>query len=145
MAQSENRLNLDELSTLVDTPRRTVRYYIQRGLIDPPLGVGRGSHYDSRHIEQLLEIRKWQNAGVSLERIAELLSANAEDAPPPRPRQAGDVAVWSHITVAEGVEVLIDPQRAGLSPDQVRSLAAGVTAVYQEVVSSHETKECTNV
>jgi len=58
-------------------PRRTTRYYIQIGLIDRPEGVGRGAHYTTRHLEQLLEIRKWQQVGLSLERIRELLAVPA--------------------------------------------------------------------
>ena len=59
---------LDELATLADLPRRTVRYYIQIGLVDRPEGAARGAFYTRRHLEQLLLVRKWQLAGLSLER-----------------------------------------------------------------------------
>lgn len=136
MNEPDRRFTLDELSTLADLPRRTLRYYLQRGLIDPPLGVGRGAHYTTRHLEQLLELRKWQQAGLSLERIGELLRTEGEDGaplPPPRPRRPGSVEVWSHLVIDEGVELLVDPQRAGLSPEQVRALATGVMALYQQL------------
>lgn len=139
MEDSGKRFTLGELSTLVELPQRTVRYYIQRGLIDAPLGVGRGAHYDARHIEQLLEIRKWQNAGVSLERIGDLMKASDDvPVPPVPPRKPGDVSVLSHILVAEGVELTIDPQRAQLSPEQVRALAAGVAKLFEEVVEGSD-------
>lgn len=73
MKQSDRTFNLDELSSLTEQSKRTIRYYIQIGLLDKPTGVGRGSHYTTQHLNQLLEIRKWQQAGLSLERIQELL------------------------------------------------------------------------
>ena len=41
---------LDELATLAELPRRTVRYYIQCGLVDRPQGIGKGALYTERHI-----------------------------------------------------------------------------------------------
>ena len=131
---------LDELAGLVDLPRRTVRYYIQIGLIDRPAGVGRGAHYGPRHAEQLVAIKKWQAAGLSLERIRELLAPQGEAGlvPPLRPRQAGTVEVWSHLVVADGVELTLEPTRAGLTPEQVRELAQGVMALFHQIRSSQE-------
>jgi hypothetical protein len=57
--------SLDEISVLAELPRRTVRYYIQCGLIDRPQGIGKGAFYSERHVEQLLLVRKWQLAGLS--------------------------------------------------------------------------------
>ena len=80
---------LDEIAALAELPRRTVRYYIQSGLIDRPQGVGKGAYYTRRHVEQLLLVRKWQLAGLSLERIGELLKQQAAGPLPPTPRRAG--------------------------------------------------------
>ena len=123
---------LDELATLADLPRRTVRYYIQLGLVDRPVGETRAAHYLSGHLEQLLQIRKWTAAGVSLERIRELLSGE----PPPvpqRPRGAGSVEVWSHLVITDGVELTLEPSRAGLAPEEVREFFRGVLALYENI------------
>jgi len=120
------------LATLADLPRRTVRYYIQLGLVDRPVGETRAAHYLPRHLEQLLQIRKWTVAGVSLERIRELLSGE----PPPvpqRPRGAGSVEVWSHLVVTDGVELTLEPSRAGLAPEEVREFFRGVLALYENI------------
>ena len=37
--------------------------------------------------------------------------------------------------MAEGVEVVIDPGRAGLTPEQVRALVRGVMAVFAAVTA----------
>jgi DNA-binding transcriptional MerR regulator len=135
MSAEYRTFNLDELSSLTELPKRTIRYYIQIGLIAKPTGVGRGSHYTSRHLAQLLEIRKWQQAGLSLERIQALLQAvEADSMPlPPTPRRPGTVEVWSHLVVDEGVELTIEPGRAGLSPEQVRALSRAVLHAYQTI------------
>lgn len=97
---------------MAELPKRTVRYYIQLSLVDRPIGETRAAYYTAHHLDQLLQIRKWTQAGVSLERIAELLNG----APPPvpaRPRGPGTVEVWSHLVVADGIEVTLEPGRVG--------------------------------
>jgi DNA-binding transcriptional MerR regulator len=123
---------LDDLCALAELPKRTVRYYIQLGLVDRPIGETRAAHYTSHHVEQLLLIRKWTQAGVSLERIGELL----HDAPPPvppRPRGPGTVEVWSHQVIADGLEITLEPSRAGLTPEQVREFFRGTLALYRDI------------
>lgn len=129
---TETTHSLADLCALLELPRRTVRYYIQIGLVDRPDGETRAARYGARHVEQLLRIRKWTAAGVSLERIRELLHGEPPDVLPRAPA-AGTVEVRSHITVAAGVEVVIEPGRAGLSPQQVRQLLRGVMALHAEI------------
>ena len=124
--------SLDELCTLAELPRRTVRYYIQMGLLDRPLGETRAARYTGRHLEQLLQVRKWADAGVSLERIRELLHG-APPPVPPRPRGSGTVEVWSHLVVADGIEITLEPGRAGLTPEQARAFFKGVLALHQNI------------
>ena len=132
MTSMEPSYALSDLCVLVDLPPRTVRYYVQIGLVDRPEGETRAARYSASHLEQLLLIKKWTAAGVSLERIRELLQG--EQAPvPPRPRAIGSIEVKSHLTVADGVEMVIEPGRAGLSPEQVRQLVKGVMAVINQV------------
>ena len=129
---------LDDISALAELPRRTVRYYIQSGLIDRPQGVGKGAYYTQHHVEQLLLVRKWQLAGLSLERIGELLKQQAAGPLPPTPRRAGTVEVWSHLVVADGVELTLEPGRAGLTPEQVRAFFRAVTQAYAQIHESEE-------
>ncbi len=126
------RYSIDELSTLAGMTPRTVRYYIAEGLLDRPEGEKRGAHYLPRHLEQLLQIRRWTEAGLSLERIREHRAGALED-PPPRPLRPGAVEVWSRVMLADGLELHLEPTRAGLSPEQVRALVGEVTAAYRRV------------
>lgn len=123
---------LDELCSLTDLSKRTVRYYMQIGLADRPDGETRAARYGSRHLEQLLQIRRWTQAGVSLERIRELLSGEGAVVPE-RSRWAGSIEVWSHLVVADGVEVNLEPGRAGLTPEQVRQFYADVMSAFKKI------------
>lgn len=145
MKEDGLQFTLDELSALVEMNKRKVRYYIQKGLVDRPDGSGKGAFYGHRHVEQLLTIRKWKDAGVSLERIQELLGREQQQegapgriVPPPRPRKAGAVEVWSHLTIADGIEVQIEPQRSGLSPEQIRALCRMIMQAYEQVQQGEE-------
>ncbi len=130
--KEEKQFSLTDLSMLVDLPSRTIRYYIQAGLLEKPLGKGRGAHYNARHADQLIQIKKWSDAGLSLERIGELLNGQVVDIPS-KPRKPGDIEVWSHLYIADGVELKIEPMRAGLSPEQVRALSKQVMDAFEAV------------
>jgi DNA-binding transcriptional MerR regulator len=132
------RLSIDQLATLTGLTARTVRYYIQQGLVSRPEGAKRGAYYERRHLEQLLLIRRWTDAGLSLDRVRELIGGRTgRPAPPPRP--PGSVEVWSRVTVADGLEVHLEPGRAGLTPEQVRSFIRGVAALYRQTRSEQNT------
>ena len=134
----QQTFTLNEIASLAELPRRTVRYYIQTGLVDRPQGLGKGAFYTQHHVEQLVLVRKWQLAGLSLDKIGDVLKQQASGPLPPTPRRAGTVEVWSHLVVAEGVEVNLEPGRAGLSPEQVRAFFRGVTRLYQQVQESED-------
>jgi DNA-binding transcriptional MerR regulator len=135
---TERSLSLDQLCILAELPRRTVRYYIQIGLVDRPIGETRAAYYTDSHLQQLLTIRKWTDAGLSLERIRELLEGADPAVPPPRPRKAGSVEVMSHLIVADGVELVIEPGRAGLKPEEVRNLFKRVLAAYADIIKEQK-------
>ena len=124
--------SLDELCTLTDLPKRTVRYYMQMGLVDRPIGETRAAHYLTAHLDQLLKVKQLSDAGISLERIAEI--QNGEELPiPPKPRKPGDIQVKSHIHVAPGIELQISPEEADMSPEQIRALVKAVMKTIQEI------------
>ena len=131
-ADPNRQYSIDEIASLCGVTPRTVRYYIAEGLLERPQGEKRGAHYLQRHLEQLLLIRRWTEAGLSLERIAELIAGAPQD-PAPRTVQPGTVEVWSRITLADGLELQVEPGRADLSPAQLRAFVKEVTAAYRRV------------
>lgn len=140
MSNIEQQHSISELCILADMPLRTLRYYVQAGLVDRPDGSTRGAKYGAKHLEQLLLIKKWSASGVSLERIRELLHGEAAPVAA-KARKAGAIEVCSHLFVADGVEVVIEPSRASLAPEQVREFARGVMALFASITSAQGTDE----
>jgi len=134
----DRRYSADELATLANVPRRTLRYYIQLGLVDRPIGETRAAHYTWHHLHRLLEIRRLTEQGFSLERAQELLSGQAEAPAAAAAPRAGSIAVQSHIHLGPGVELVIEPERAGLSPTQLRRLAREALAAYARIADATE-------
>lgn len=127
---------LSELCALVDLPVRTVRYYVQAGLVDRPVGETRAARYGKKQLEQLQLIKKWTTAGLSLDRIRELLKGEELEVPE-RGRRRGTLEVVSRLTIADGVELVIEPSRAGLSPEMVREFSRAVMSLYDQITEQH--------
>jgi DNA-binding transcriptional MerR regulator len=105
---------------------------MQMGLVDRPIGETRAARYLTAHLDQLLKVKQLTDAGISLERIADI--QNGEELPvPPKPRRPGDIQVKSHIYVAPGIELQISPQEADKSPEQIRALVKAVMKTIQEI------------
>ena len=123
---TNDRFAVGELADLGGVSRRTVRYYVQEGLIPPPLGVGRGDHYGREHLDRLLQVKALQEAGRSLDEIRQLLGDGAASGmraavavAMPLPRE-----VWRRVTVAPGVELHVSDDVRLPSPARLQELAA---------------------
>jgi DNA-binding transcriptional MerR regulator len=69
---------LDELAAAAGVSGRTVRYYVQRGLLPAPQFRGRDTAYDEEHLLRLQAIRRMQDQYLPLDAIqAELARALA--------------------------------------------------------------------
>ena len=132
---------LQELCVLADLPVRTVRYYISIGLVDKPQGETRAARYTSSQLEQLLLIKRWTAQGLSLDRIRELLQGEVQDITPPRPRRPGAIEVCSHLLIADGLELVIEPSRAQMSPEQLRRFARLVIQAHAQVMQPDKVEE----
>lgn len=122
---------IEELCTLTGVARRTVRFYTQKGLLAPPQGERRGAYYTRQHLEQLLLIRKWQAAGVSLERIGRLLKGETMNGALAAV-EPGTIEVWSRITLRPGLEVHLEPGRLGLTSEQTQALLHHLATIVAE-------------
>jgi DNA-binding transcriptional MerR regulator len=123
----------EQLSQLTDIPKRTIRYYIQLGLVDRPIGETRAAHYVSAHLEQLLRVKKLAEAHVSLERIRQVMDGEIE-APPASVRKPGSIEVKTHLHVMPGVEIQIAAEEASMSPEQMRMLLREVMSAIDRVM-----------
>ncbi|MDQ2931743.1 MAG: MerR family transcriptional regulator [Gemmatimonadota bacterium] len=92
--------DLLELCDLADVTPRTVRYYIQQGLLPSPDSKGRGSRYDPAHLERIQLIKRLQGKHLPLAEIrtqlAELSDASvaALVAQPTFPEKSGSALAY---------------------------------------------------
>ena len=70
---------LDELCTLTDLPRRTVRYYVQRGLLPAPEFRGPDTAYGEEHLHRLKAIRVLQERHLPLDAIEATLASRSPE------------------------------------------------------------------
>lgn len=134
--ETSERYSIGELSELTGLSRRTIHYYVQRGLLPPPEGGGRGHYYTAGHVEQIRRIRAWQDAGTSLDRIKASLSAGdeAEKFADPAPVRRPGPAMWVRLPVVPGVELGLQAGRFRLSPARLEQLAEAVAELCGEII-----------
>lgn len=116
------RYGIEDLASLGGVTRRTVRYYVQEGLLPAPLGLGRGRHYGPEHVERLLAVKALQERGLTLEEV------RAEVARPSRARAALPAepvvtSAWRRIELAPGVELSVRADRKLPPASRLRELA----------------------
>ena len=98
--------DLADLSHRADVSQRTVRYYIQQGLLPSPETRGPGAHYGQEHLDRLRLIRRLQKEHLPLaeirRRLAELgpreIRRLAEEAPA---RKRGDARDYIRSVLSE--------------------------------------------
>ena len=116
-----------ELAERGGVSRRTVRYYVQEGLIPPPHGLGRGAHYDEEHLARLLEVKGLQEQSLSLTKIREVLRrprarGRAADAPTETGRFLASRSLswpapgrppshWTRLELLPGIELQVQQGR----------------------------------
>jgi len=69
----DRKYTIQEFSELTGFSIRTIRYYVQEGLIDPPAGRGRGGFYFDSQLNQLKLIKSLQEKGMKLSSIIQYL------------------------------------------------------------------------
>jgi DNA-binding transcriptional MerR regulator len=74
----EKKYTIEEISSLTGFSRRTIRYYIQEKIIEPPPGRGRGGFYYDSHLSDLLKIRSLQEKGLNLNSIKNILKGTEQ-------------------------------------------------------------------
>jgi DNA-binding transcriptional MerR regulator len=73
------RYTARDLAARAGVSERTVRFYVAEGLLPPPVGRGRGAHYEQAHLTRLRLIRALQKGGGALETVRDYLDELGED------------------------------------------------------------------
>jgi DNA-binding transcriptional MerR regulator len=99
---------LRELGAESGVPERTIRFYISRGLVDPPLRGGRGAAYGAGHKARLEAIKKLQAKGMMLAEIAHAIAlASSEPVLPAPALSLPGPDVWRSYHIAADVMVMV--------------------------------------
>lgn len=133
----EARYGIEELAALGGVTRRTVRYYVQEGLLQPPLGIGRGRHYGPEHVVQLQAVKALQERGLSLDEVrAELERGSGRRRAAAMAASLGEPRVtrsaWTRVEVVPGVELHVSGQRRLPPPGRLRELAEWCERHFRE-------------
>lgn len=139
MADTSKKYGIAELAERGGVSRRTVRYYVRRGLLPAPTGTGRGKHYTDAHLSALIRIRELQESGVPLAEIQQRLvdpTPQTGDLPVhvcrPVARSANRaVQRWTRIAVHPDVEVHV-ADGGHLDDSTVVRIAAAVREVLAD-------------
>ena len=73
------KYKISELAEEAGVTKRTIHYYISKGLILPPEGTGVNSLYNDEHLKRLRLIKKLQAEYMPLNKIREYIQENADD------------------------------------------------------------------
>ena len=120
---SENIYSIESLADITGLTRRTIRYYIQEKLLAPPIGTRRAAHYTAHHLERLLAIRRLAQEGLTLEAIRRKFGgSDAQERFQQSQARPGTARSCVHMTIAEGIELMIDPACAKLSDQMLQQL-----------------------
>ncbi|CAN5307892.1 hypothetical protein BH09GEM1_BH09GEM1_18440 [soil metagenome] len=104
-------LDLTELADRAGVSIRTVRYYIQQGLLTKPEARGPGAHYTEEHLDRLLLIKRLQREHLPLAEIRRVLESSAGEVP--APRTARD---YVHSVLGESIPLYSAPAVEEASP-----------------------------
>jgi DNA-binding transcriptional MerR regulator len=74
-------LSIGELAERAGVTRRTIRYYVEIGLLQPPAGAGKAAVYGTEHLERLELIKSLQAYRLSLEEIRGRLAGKPSEPP----------------------------------------------------------------
>lgn len=67
------KYKVSELANKAGVTKRTIHYYISKGLLLPPEGSGVNSLYNDEHLERILLIKKLQSEYMPLNKIREYI------------------------------------------------------------------------
>lgn len=70
---------VSELADKTGVTKRTIHYYISKGLLLPPEGSGVNSLYNDEHLQRILLIKKLQAEYMPLNKIREYILGNPKE------------------------------------------------------------------
>lgn len=114
----EEKYNIGQLAELTGISRRTIRFYVQSGILQPPKGAGRGHYYTTEHLETLQKIFSLKENRHSLEEIAAIIGCEKPSDVMAMPAPT----IWTRIEITPGVEIHVQGGLYPVTPGRVKKL-----------------------
>ncbi len=146
VSKTPTEYKLEELARAAGVSPRTVRYYVQRGLLPAPAFRGKDTAYAPMHLLRLRAIKKLQDAFLPLDAIAVTLASSTDHeleeiakgrktialvapqaAPHPKPVHTPSAERVERYTLADGVELLVAGNLKGEAKDLVAEILKTAT------------------
>ena len=129
----EKKYSIGQLAELSGVSRRTIRFYVQSGLLAAPAGAGRGHYYTEEHLLTLQRIVTLKENNLSLEQIDARLRGHGSSEP-----QLPIPTTWVRIEVCPGIELHVQGGRYPVTPARLKRLHRFVQQLFGEIQDSGE-------
>jgi DNA-binding transcriptional MerR regulator len=118
MSIAEDELTLADLAERADVSVRTIRYYIQFGLLPAPHGAGPKTRYGRSHLGRLRLIRMLQDRHWPLGEIRRALAQSSEKE---IERIAGESRTKARSPAMDYIQSLLEPESRSQDPSLLMS------------------------
>ena len=128
----ERKYTIQELCEHTGFSARTIRYYIQEGLLEPPAGRGRGGFYFDSHLQQLQQIKSLQEKGMKLTSMVGYLRGTKGEEP------TFSREVWVKHEIIPGLEINIRRDLEEKQGKMVQEVLRVVKSILKEEKSDEK-------
>jgi len=126
----QRKYTIEELGEITGFTRRTIRYYVQEGLIEPPAGRGRGGFYYDSHVQQLLRIRSFQEKGIGINAMLSMMEEEKNETLLPS-RQ-----VMVRYEIVPGIEINVSREIETKEPKKILELIRIAKSIAREEIEN---------
>lgn len=133
----EKKYNIGQLAELSGLSRRTIRFYVQSGLLDSPAGAGRGHYYTDGHLQTLQKISALKDNNHSLDEINALLRTPENPVEDNLPVPTS----WVRLEVSPGIELQIQGGRYPVTPARIRRLQKFIQQLFGANTTQREVSD----
>ena len=114
--------NLKELSQISGVKPRTIRFYISKNLLPPPVKRGRNSIYSEEHVKRLEEIKRLKEEGLLLKEIS--LKTNSTILPEPE--------TFAKYKISDDVTIIV---KSDISPWRAKKIKEAIEDMIKKLNS----------
>jgi DNA-binding transcriptional MerR regulator len=127
------QFSLKELAESTGLNPRTIRFYIDKGLVARPEGTRKNAIYTDSHLTQIQSVINWQKEGLTLD---EMLAKRLVKTDLPASTSLS-LSMWSRVEVAKGIEIHVDLLQAGLTQSQIEEMALWLKSKLKSQTNAH--------